>query len=936
IGARAETMDDSFFGSIDELAVYSRALRGDEIAAIYNAANSGKCRQPIPPFITAQPTNRTIYVGSNTTFITSSGGDAPLSYQWLFEGSPLAGRTLSFLSLANVQFSNAGNYSLVISNLAGSITSSNALLTVNPLPPCASPAPGLVSWWRGEGDLTDNWGPNDGGTPPGTISMVSGKVGRAFLMGGSYIPVSDSPSLRLTNGMTIEAWVQPASSGSARTILTKFDPPGVLPSLNNSYYLGMTNSGQLCVSVSSNGVGRTTLIAPQALILSQWTHVAATYDGAMLRLYTNGTVAAQLAYSGGIFAGSDNLAIGASPLNQSGFTFPWSGLLDEVSLYNRGLSDSEILAIYNADLSGKCTEPPAILAQPASQTIPQGEDVKFSVTAVGTKPLKYQWRFGSTNILAATNSYVVLEKIQTNQAGNYFVVVSNLLGMITSAPATLTLTSAPTCVQVPSNALAWWPANGYQNDIVGTNNVSVSVFPTPTLYATGKVGQAFNHDGFASRLLVASSPSLNFGSNADFSIEGWIKAISPFEPPFRGSATTNPLVPLIEKRSFIGNSGIGYSFLLNQGRLSFGLSSVIGTNFPTFISSGPDLRDAMFHHVAVTVSRNDTNGGKLYVDGQEMLTFNPTLQRGSLSNSASLSIGSVTTIFSNSIFRGLLDEMTMYGRALSSSEILSIRQTGAAGKCLPPPTILVQPTNVLVNVGGSANFSVLASGVPTLTYQWRKNGTNIVSTASIFRLVGITLADAGTYKVVVSSPAGSSTSTEAILTVNQPPLASNLAAGTKTNTPLVIAIDKLLASATDPDGDPLSLSVVSGTSTNGGSVVRGADSVTYTPQPSYIGSDRFTYTVADGRGGSASAFVLIQVRDSSSASANMFPPSQVTGGFVVSFAGIPGRAYTLQRADNPSGPWATIASVTVGSDGIGTYTDTNAPPTSAYYRTTYP
>jgi hypothetical protein len=488
---------------------------------------------------------------------------------------------------------------------------------------------------------------------------------------------------------------------------------------------------------------------------------------------------------------------------------------------------------------------------------------------------------------------------------------------------------------VPSNAISWWPANNYLNDIVGTNNVAVVFMPVPSLYATGKVGQAFNHDGFGSRLQVVSSASLNFGSNADFSIEGWIKAISPLLPPiFQGA--TNPLVPLIEKRAAPGSSGVGYSFLMNQGRLAFSLSSSTGTN-SSFVSSGPDLRDAMFHHVAVTVRRADTNGGKLYLDGQELLTFTPTSQRGSLSNSSPLFIGSPTTTLSNSIFTGLIDEMTMYARALSASEILSIRQAGAAGKCLPPPTILGQPTNVLVNAGGSAIFRVLASGVPTLTYQWHKNGTNILSaTSSILSLSGVSVGDSGAYDVAVSSPAGSTKSAGATLTVNRPPLASNLAAGTTVNTPLTILNDKLVMSAPDPDGDPVSLTSVSATSTNRGSVTRGADSVTYTPVTNFVGSDQFTWTVSDGRGGSASAFVLIQVRAGDAGSANMFPPTPVDGGFTVSFAGIPGRAYTLQRADNPGGPWSNLASVTAGPDGIGTYTDTNAPPTSAYYRTTYP
>jgi hypothetical protein len=68
----------------------------------------------------------------------------------------------------------------------------------------------------------------------------------------------------------------------------------------------------------------------------------------------------------------------------------------------------------------------------------------------------------------------------------------------------------------------------------------------------------------------------------------------------------------------------------------------------------------------------------------------------------------------------------------------------------------------------------------------------------------------------------------------------------------------------------------------------------------------------------------------------MFPLTSIPGGYQVTFAGIPGRTYSLQRAPAVNGPWTTIASVTVGPNGIGTFADTNSPPVSAFYRTTYP
>jgi len=126
---RNPSYGEYFGGAIDEVTVYNRALSAEEIAAIYNAGSAGKCQLPI---IISQPRGQVGYWGKSALLAVTATGAAPLSYQWLKDGSPLAGASGSALPFTNLQTTNAGNYSVVVTNGNGSATSSNAYLTVNP------------------------------------------------------------------------------------------------------------------------------------------------------------------------------------------------------------------------------------------------------------------------------------------------------------------------------------------------------------------------------------------------------------------------------------------------------------------------------------------------------------------------------------------------------------------------------------------------------------------------------------------------------------------------------------------------------------------------------------------------------------------------------------------------------------------------------------
>jgi hypothetical protein len=822
------------------------------VSNIYGFAISSNATLTVltyPPVITRQPANTNVIVGSPVSLSVQATGSVTLAYQWLSNGIPMPGRTSTSLTFQSAQFSNAANYSVIVTNPYGAVTSSVATLTVNPIPSCVAVHDGLVSWWKGENNTIDNWDSNNGVIPTANTGTI-GKVGRTFI--NPYITVNDSPSLRVTNGLTLEAWINTTSLSGTRVLISKFEYP-----LNQSlgtqsaYLFGTTNNGALFFTLTPNGSVRTntTLVTTNLIPLNTWTHVAATYDGSVMRLYINGTQVGQTNFTNNIFPGSAPLGIGGFATVPASTSSAWqySGLMDEISLYNRALSAAEIQSIVAADFAGKCLAPPVVTKQPVSQIIPLGEDVKFNVEVSGSRPLAYQWYFNGTDIrsriFGATNATLIIEKVRTNNNGFYFVTVSNSAGTNISSTAKLDTTPAPSCVDVLPGLISWWPADGNFLDAMGLNNAANY---SPGTYPTGKVATAFTFNGINSRVSV-NTTSLNFTNNQNFSIEMWIKAAI--------TNLTYANVPLLEK--FDGFRG--YSLSLYNGRLAFAMGAQTAsgaTSSKLYLSSGSDLRDAFFHHVAVTVDRTNSNGGVLYVDGSPVLVFDPRVYTNSLLNQLPLFIGAPFSTITNSYFNGLIDEPAIYGRALTPQEILAIRTAGAAGRCKSRPTILVQPASVNVQQGSNTTLTVQAIGTPLLRYQWRRNGASLFNaTNASLVLTNVTLNNAGTYSVIVSNIFGSVTSSNAIVTVsNSPPVASN--SFVTVNEDSLVGITPI---ASDPERNPLTYTIVS-QPTNGTLVQVSAFPIyQYRPNPNYFGPDAFVFKVNDGFSDSSNAVVSINV-----------------------------------------------------------------------------
>ena len=130
--------------------------------------------------------------------------------------------------------------------------------------------------------------------------------------------------------MTIEAWVRPTSNTGWRTVVLKEDAGGL------AYALYSSNGSRPAAYVHTDGdVG---LDGTAALPLNTWTHLAMTYDGTTLRMFVNGNQVGSLASAGGVTATSGVLRIGGNSV----WSEYYRGLIDDVRIYNRALSGTEI------------------------------------------------------------------------------------------------------------------------------------------------------------------------------------------------------------------------------------------------------------------------------------------------------------------------------------------------------------------------------------------------------------------------------------------------------------------------------------------------------------------------------------------------------------------------------------------------------------------
>jgi hypothetical protein len=238
---------------------------------------------------------------------------------------------------------------------AGNVTTSSAVtVTVSN----QAPTGGLVAAYgfnEGSGTTAaDGSGGGHAGTISGATWTTAGRFGNALSFDGvnDWVTVGDAAALDLTTALTLEAWVRPSALTGWRTVLMK-------EAGTEQVYAIFANE-DVARPIGTVRTGGAYRIAPgaAALPLDTWTHLAGTYDGTTLRLYVNGTLAGSVAASGSVEVSSGALRVGGNAIWGEYF----SGLIDEVRVYGRALTQAEI----QTDMDTPVGSPERLLGEAAA------------------------------------------------------------------------------------------------------------------------------------------------------------------------------------------------------------------------------------------------------------------------------------------------------------------------------------------------------------------------------------------------------------------------------------------------------------------------------------------------------------------------------------------------------------------------------------------
>ena len=430
------------------------------LALTVGLLGAGSAAAAVAPTISTQPSASTVYVGTKGAFSVVALGDAPMFYQWRSNGVSIALATNATYTTPVTTLSNNGTaYSVVVTNASGSIFSSSAILNVS------AAAPSIVTQ---PANVTNNYA---GNTAAFSI-VATGSVPMAYQW--------------YTNG----AIVASATNASYTTPVTTSGYNGL------GYSVVITNSSG---SVTSSVATLTVLSATVPNIYTQPTN-STGYNGYTVTFVVAASGTPTMVYqwfTNGVKITGATSASYKTPALSAGY----NGLAYSVIVSN-GYGP---VTSASATLTVVAPSAPAITVQPVNAVGVSGQKVAFSVGATGA-PLFYQWRTNNGALSGATSSFYSNTCSLAQNGYQFSVIVSNSMGSITSAPATLYVLGA---LQIAFRSLTPGEITEYN-------------LPTNTQTAAGGPNVAIGQPAYLEALITRNAtnaiPTTNYIKNVTWTL----------------------------------------------------------------------------------------------------------------------------------------------------------------------------------------------------------------------------------------------------------------------------------------------------------------------------------------------------------------------------------------------------------------------------------
>jgi pectin methylesterase-like acyl-CoA thioesterase len=916
-----ESGSSTLSGSLSSSLTINNAQDGDTggyfviVTNIYGAATSIVAQvaisvNPIAPIVSG-PNNQTIIAGQTATINASASGNPYPGLQWQFNGVNLsdgpgangeifAGTQTPSLSITNVQYpGDQGTYSFVATNIAGAVTN-NMTLTVIVTP---------------------------GITAQPVNAVVTNTQAASFTVAASGVP---APNYQwYFNGSPISLAAN-ASANSATLSFAHASPTNI-----GTYYVqvsnaaGTTNSASVTLTVNST-MGYTTVSpANNATGIRYDTPLRITFTQPPLlltvskvRIYNvaNSTTPVDIIDLTQCVTNAPGLEVNVQPYSIGGqiFTnfpviisgntatiYPHHGLLTSNQTYYVTMDAGTFSDSTGAYFTG-------ISATNAWQftTKPGGPVNPTNIIVAADSSGDFLTVQGAVDSVPANNTTPTIINIHN---GTYFELIN------VNAKNNLDFRGQSrkgTVVGYPNNNNLYAGAPQRSSFVLNGNDCSFETLTLTNMTPSGgsqaeamdvegtrAIFDNIELDSYQDTFLVHSAGKLVYFQ--DCLIQGQTDFNWGYGSVYYTNCTLNCLLPgghVTQPRSPATTNGFGF---INcrvtagfTGNGNFDLGRTIGTpSSPSEVLFANCLMDTN-----VTGYANDAG---------------PDMSDYSCSNITATA--PVTLAFSTHL-------------TATDPTVIAIQSpyTWLGWAPMLAPNVTSQPTNQTAGGGQSVSFTATATGVPNPSYQWLFNGSPISgATSATYNIAAAQATNAGSYSVVADNGSGSVTSIVATLTYNLP--VANTATYTRyAGYPLGISVTSLLTNVTDTSSNAVIGLAGTGVSTNGVTPGSSPGFVLY-QNPNNV-NDQFAYTVTDGFLGTNSGLVNIVISTNSVfGSTGPVITASGTGPTTITYSGIPGYSYSVNRSTNLLSGWTTVWTTNMPAGGTFQFTDNNPPQPDAYY-----